>query len=86
MTRQKSSYHVMVFGIAEGAEDIHSFPGEIFEFETKRELDSWLNAYSMRVHKKDYLAGQCMLQLPDGRAVMIIKGCRKILKTTVELS
>lgn len=88
MKQQK--YFVVVFG--NGTDETGDvcklaggFGGELEVFKTKTELTTWCNRYMVRPHDTDFLAGQCILQLLDGRACMIIRGTAKALKQRVQV-
>ena len=88
MNDDKPMYHVVVFGSSEDEEEAKTktFPGEVHGFVYKRDLNKWLNEEGVNVHKNGFLAGQCMMQLPDGRAMMVFSPCRtKILKRVVSV-
>lgn len=52
-------------------------------FETKKELDDWLNARGVRTHPSPQKAGQCLLQTYGGLDIMVIRGRPLLLREKV---
>ncbi len=81
-TRNTSKYHVIVLG---GDTCNTSMGGEVKVFDYKSELSDWLTSNGIREHIDAEVRAQGILQDADGRAVVIIKGHRTTLKTTVSI-
>jgi hypothetical protein len=79
--RQQSEWLVLVFGKAKDSNSV--MDGEIHVMASKVELDKFLNDKNIVTHKNDHLAGQLIHMLPDGRAVSIVHGRRKMLDSRV---
>ncbi len=80
----KGTYKLVIFGEDKDDDADTGFPGNVYEFPLKSELDAWLNEQHVKPHKNTSLAGRCLMQLPDERACMILSKCHPlILKTTV---
>ncbi|NIP54825.1 hypothetical protein GWN42_24080 [candidate division KSB1 bacterium] len=74
--RQNPKFFVVIWGEPDPA---------LISFDTKRELDEWLNDNGITVHKKDHMAGRGFLQDAEGKPAIIIKGHLRIIKQTVSL-
>ncbi len=92
MTEEKAKrishkYYAVVFGADPDpdAEKKPTIDGHCEVFTAKVDLDTWLTTKNVRMHDRDNLAGQCIMQLPDGRAVMILKGHAKTLKKQLSI-
>ncbi len=80
--RTKSKYHVVVFG-----QDLIDAPmgGEVKVFDFKNELSEWLTSNRIQEHVDAELRDQGVLQDASGRSVVVIRGQKTTLKTTVSI-
>ena len=75
----KKKWVVVVWGNGESFNDDNEAGfqfdgGEIFQFDSKPEITAWISMSGVRPHAKTSAAGQLVLQLPDGRAALLIHG------------
>jgi hypothetical protein len=78
--RTKLSFFCIVWG-----DNPDSSIERLNEFRTQTELSDWINLHGFQIHPNDVLAGQCFLELPDGRDSLIIRGTRKSIKRQVKI-
>lgn len=84
MSLPKPEYFIIVYGRDPGfTEDGFKkviLEGDFHTFKTKKELDAALTKLMVKRHEHEILNGQQFVQLPDGRAAVIIKGQRWAIK------
>lgn len=80
MTQPKNEYYVIVFGRDPDFKETEFrkvvLEGDFHVFETKKKLDRALTKMQVTRHEHEILNGQQFVQLPDGRAAVIVKGLR----------
>lgn len=84
--RNRSKFFVVIFG-SKDAKTPPSVDGEVHEFNFRKELNAWLNANGVHTHDDIAAARNSFLQMqePDNRAVMIINGNRRVIKSTISM-
>lgn len=75
-----SKYHICIWGESEGSEIKN---GDVLVFDNKSDLTAWLNDNKVTEHRNQALAGRCLLETPDGRTLLIVKGISKIIRKKV---
>jgi hypothetical protein len=73
-------YYVSIFGDSE-SQNVKG--GEVRVFDNKVDLTKWLNENNASEHSNEALAGQCMIELLDGRTAIIVRGVARILRRKV---
>ena len=79
--QSKNMLHVCIFGRSKaGLLGPNILDGEFHTFTSKSEMNKALTKMGAELHDHDVLRGQAFFKLPDGRAGIIIKGERWIVK------
>lgn len=81
--REKKMYFAIV--ISDGqTEDVPLI--EWLEFSNTKELNAWLTGAGARAHHDILKAGQCYLELDDGRECRLIQGALRVIKAIAKVA
>jgi len=80
--REKKLYYVVING--NGTDDAPAL--DISALGSRKELNDWLTGAGAKTHRDILKAGQCWLELDDGRECLIIYGALRAIKTIAKVA
>lgn len=81
--REKKQYFVIVLN---NGTDEEAKPVDISALDSRKELNAWLTGAGAKTHHDILKAGQCWLELEDGRECLIIQGALRVIKTVAKVA